>query len=112
MASELFITELECLTHFNSHITFVNCVEQFSQGFVILPKLCSDLHKSKKSIWKNLRWTIYWYCKRNKAICISAANTIKLQCGWEYGFSNNLKSVTDISMLTTIERAGPPSNNW
>ena len=58
MASELFITELECLTHFNSHMTFVNCVEQFSHGFVILPKLCSDLHKSKKSIWKNLRWTM------------------------------------------------------
>ena len=49
MASELFMTELECLAYFNHHVTFpfLNCVEVSSQEELlkILPQLHQDLLK-------------------------------------------------------------------
>ena len=47
LSSELFITELECLSFFNHYITFPfpNCIEVSSQADLleILPKLYNDL---------------------------------------------------------------------
>ena len=45
--SELFHTELQCLSYFNTNVTFpfLNCVEKCTQAelLVILPKLYEDL---------------------------------------------------------------------
>ena len=47
LASELFITQLQCLSLFNHHVTFpfLNCVECSNQEdlLLILPKLYSEL---------------------------------------------------------------------
>ena len=57
MASELFMTELECLAYFNHHVTFsfLNCVEVSSQEELlkILPQLHQDLLKHNTHTLKN-----------------------------------------------------------
>ena len=46
-------------------------------------------------------------------MCISAAESIKRQCGREYGFADDDQKLraTDISILTTEELEGLPTNN-
>ena len=42
---------------------------------------------------------------------VPAAEAIKLQCGREYGFSDQRQRATDLSKLTASDRSGLPTNN-
>ena len=45
-------------------------------------------------------------------MCVSAAEALKRQCEWEYGFSDGQDlRATNISNLTPEQRAGLPTNN-
>ena len=125
MASELFITELECLAYFNHNVTFpfLNCVEQASQDdlLVVLPRLYNDLLQCKTSTLEKYRVSIHGFTNPTlstdtakeivKKMCVPAAASIKLQCGREYGFSDEAKRASDISKLTEDQRSGLPTNN-
>ena len=51
LASDLFLTELECLAYFNHFVTFpfLNCIEVSTQEELvnIIPKLYNDLLEKK-----------------------------------------------------------------
>ena len=127
LSSELFITELECLAFFNHFVTFpfLHCVEISSQDELldIIPKLYEDLLQMKtdtltKFVVKICRMPVPGLTTvASKAIgekmCISAAESIKRQCGREYDFANDNETLraTDISQLTTEELEGLPTNN-
>ena len=125
MASELFITELECLAYFNHSVTFpfLNCVEQSEQDDLveILPKLHTDLLNCNTETLKEFRVDIHGFTKPTlssetseeivKSMCISAADAILVLCGREYGFSDEPLRATDISQLTQSQREGLPTNN-
>ena len=125
LASELFVTELECLAYFNHYVTFpfLNCVEVSSQKELldILPTLHKDLLNCKVDTLSKFVVSIRGL--RNpilssdtaemivREMCVAAAEAIKLQCGREYGFSDGKLRATDISKLTSSEIAGLPTNN-
>ena len=127
LASELFITELECLSFFNHFVTFpfLHCVEISSQEQLmdIIPKLHQDLLQMKTDTLKEFVVTIRHIPVPTltneaseeliKKMCISAAESIKRQCGREYGFGNadEILRATDISTLTSEQREGLPTNN-
>ena len=124
IASDLFVTELECLAYFNHHITFpfLNCVEVSSQDELldIFPELYKDLLECKvgtldKFVSIHGVSTPKLSTDVAKAImrgmCVPAAETIKLQCGREYGFSDQRQRATDLSKLTASDRSGLPTNN-
>ena len=46
-----------------------------------------------------------------KEMCIAAADAIKLQCGREYGFSDEAQRATDLSKLSSTDLVGLPTNN-
>ena len=46
-----------------------------------------------------------------REMCVPAAVAIKLQCGREYGFSDQRQRATDLSKLTASDRSGLPTNN-
>ena len=121
IASDLFVTELECLAYFNHHITFpfLNCVEVSSQD--IFPELYKDLLECKVGTLDKFVVSIHGVSTPKlstdaaKAImremCVPAAEAIKLQCRREYGFSDQRQHATDLSKLTASDRSGLPTNN-
>ena len=126
MSSELFLTELECLSFFNHFVTFpfLNCVERSSQQDLckILPKLYNDLLEHKTNTLLEFVVRIHRMeepslsCELSKEIvnlmCTSAAEAIKLQCGREYGFSDGEKlRASKLSSLTSDQLEGLPTNN-
>ena len=125
IASDLFVTELECLAYFNHHITFpfLNCVEVSSQDELldIFPELCKDLLECKVGTLDKFVVSIHGVSTPKlstdaaKAImremCVPAAEAIKLQCGREYGFSDQRQRATDLSKLTASDRSGLPTNH-
>ena len=104
LSSELFIIELECLAYFNHYVTFpfLNCIEVSSQIQLleILPKLYSDLTDGKIDTLQNYVVSIHGMsspvltnnpsAKILKIMCTSAASAVKLQCGREYGFGDDI----------------------
>lgn len=127
MSSELFMTELECLAFFNHYVTFpfLHCVEISSQEELleIIPKLHADLllmnTDTLNKFILNMRGIPVPTLTSDAAkeivgkMCISAAESIKRQCGREYGFADDDQKLraTDISILTTEELEGLPTNN-
>ena len=125
MASELFITELECLAYFNHHVTFpyLNCVEVSSQEELlkIMPQLYKDLLMNKVDTLNKFVVKISGISTPTltsetaemvvKEMCQDAAEVLKLQCGKEYGFSSDPQRATDISKLNSQQLEGLPSNN-
>ena len=126
LASELFITELECLSYFNHHVTFpfLNCVETSSQAdlLMLLPKLHDDLLEKNTETLKNFIVSTHRLPiptlssevskKITDMMCISAAAAVKLQCGREYGFSTGKElRATDLSSLAPEQLVGLPTNN-
>ena len=115
MASELFITELECLAYFNHHVTFpyLNCVEVSSQEDLlkIMPQLYKDLLMNKVDTLNKFVVKISGISTSTltsgtaemvvKEMCQDAAEVLKLQCGKEYGFSSDPQRATDISKLNS-----------
>jgi hypothetical protein len=109
MASELFITELECLAYFNHHVTFpyLNCVEVSSQEELlkIMPQLYKDLLMNKVDTLNKFVVKISGISTPTltsetaemvvKEMCQDAAEILKLQCGKEYGFSSDPQRATD-----------------
>ena len=102
MSSDLFIMELECLAFFNYFVTFpfLNCVEVSTQEELvdIIPRLHNDLLKAKtntleKYIMKMRRIPIPELSTSTAKtivdqMCFSAVESIKRQCGREYGFAD------------------------
>ena len=125
LESELFITELETLAYFNHYVTFpfLNCIEQSSQAeiLVILPKLYSDLKDNKVDTLKNFVVNIPGLnppilssnlgTEIIQQMCNGAADAVQLQCGREYGFSNDKPRTTVLSDLNAAEIDGLPTNN-
>lgn len=125
MASELFITELECLAYFNHHVTFpfLNCVEVSSQEELlkVLPQLHKDFlnhdtHTLEKFVVNIPGMSIPKLTTETaemivKEMCQAAAIAIKLQCGREYGFSSDPQRATNLAKLSIVQLAGLPSNN-
>ena len=127
MSSELFMTQLECLAFFNHYVTFpfLNCVEISSQEELlqILPKLYADLLLLKTDTLNkfvvNMRGIPVPTLTTDVAkeivgkMCESAAESIKRQCGREYGFADDDEELraTDLSTLTSDELDGLPTNN-
>ena len=125
LASELFITELECLAYFNHHVTFpfLNCVELSSQEELldILPRLHQDLLVSNVGTLNKFVVSIRGMSTPKlttetsqmivKEMSAAAADAIKLQCGREYGFSDEPQRATDLSKLDSPAMAGLPTNN-
>ena len=120
MASELFITELECLAYFYYHVTFpfLNCVEVSSQEELlkILPQLYQDLLMNKVNTLNKFVIKIPGISTPTlssktaelvvKEMCGAAAEAIKLQCGREYGFSSDQQGATDLTKLSSQQLAG------
>lgn len=125
LASELFITELECLAYFNHHLTFpfLNCVEGSSQEELldIFPKLYKDLLEHNVDTLNKFVVSIHGMQTPKlpsdtakmivKEMCVAAAEAIKLQCGREYGFSDETQRATDLSKLKPTDIAGYLTNN-
>ena len=127
LSSELFVTELECLAYFNHYVTFpfLNSIETSSQTdlLVQLPALYKDLNNNKSvDTLKKFVVSIHGMStptlssdlskKIVDKMCISAAATVKLQCGREYGFADGDKlRATDLSSLPEEELQGLPTNN-
>ena len=125
LSSELFITELEVLAYFNHYVTFpfLNCVEVSSQNdlVTILPKLHTDLKNQQTNTLSDYVVKIRGVATPTlstgtaneilKSMCLDAADAIKLQCGREYGFSDEPQRATNISKLSSAERVNLPSNN-
>ena len=100
IASELFISELECLSNFNHHVIFpfLNCVETTSQAnlLMLLPKLPLDLLEKNTETLKDFIASTHRLPiptlsgevpkKIIDMMCISAA-AVKLQYGRKGGFS-------------------------
>ena len=126
MSSELFLTELECLSFFNHFVTFpfLNCVESSSQQDLckILPKLYNDLLEHKTDTLLEFVVRIHRMEEPSLSyelskeivnlMCTSAAEAIKLQCGREYGFSDGEKlRASKLSSLTSDQLEALPTNN-
>ena len=127
MRSEIFMTQLECRAFFNHYVTFpfLNCVEASSQEELlqILLKLYADLLLLKADTLNkfvvNMRGIPVPTLTTDAAkeivgkMCESAAESIKRQCGREYGFADGDKELraTDLSTLTSDELDGLPTNN-
>ena len=125
LASELFITELECLSYFNNHVTvpFLSCVETSSQAdlLMLLPKLHDDLLEKNTETLKDFIVSTHRLpiptlsSEVSKKIidmmCISVAAALKLQCGREYGFSTGKElRATDLSSLAPEQLVGLRTN--
>ena len=127
LASELFITELRCLSFFNHYVTFpfLNCVECSSQEELlqILPKLYDELIEKRTDTLKKFVVSVHGMpipevsTEVEKEIvnlmCTSAAEAILRQCGREYGFSKIEEPLraTDLSLLSSQELKELPTNN-
>ena len=125
LQSEVFITELEVLAFFTYQVTFpfLNCIEKSTQSdlLIILPKLHKDLLAKRtdtlnKFVVKFRNINIEkpesdLAAKILDEMCIDAAAGIQLQCGREYGFSNDAARATVISELTDSFPEGLPTNN-
>ena len=126
LSSELFLTELECLSFFNYFVTFpfLNCVEVSSQSELlqIIPKLHNDLLQKKTDTLKKFvvqpRGIPVPQLSSDVSeeivakMCTSAADTIKRQCGREYGFADGEpQRATDLSKLSVVQLEGLPTNN-
>ena len=126
LASDLFLTELECLAYFNHFVTFpfLNCVVVSTREELvnIIPKLYNDLLEKKTVTLEKFVVKIQGMSvpelstdvgKVIDLMCSSVAESIKRQCVKEYGFADDGEHLraTDISKLTSTEREGFPTNN-
>ena len=127
MESEIFITELCCLSFFSHNVIFpfLDCAERSTQKELldILPKLYNDLTEKRTDTLKNFVVNISGMTVPEvtadveeeiiNLMCTAAAETILQQCGKEYGFSKDQYPLraTDLSILTSQELDGLPTNN-
>ena len=124
---EFFLTELSVLAYFTHKVSLplLNCVEVCGQEelLTILPQLYLDLsegnmntldkytvtykHVPVSTDLSNLELRILLF------MCQHAAESLKLQCGREYGFADPGEEgrATDLTKLTPEELFGLPTNN-
>lgn len=123
---EFFLTELKALAYFSHSVTFplLNCVAVCSQKELceIFPKLYHDLKNGLTTTLKKYAVS-YRHIKITapnteldktliKLFCEHAADAVKLQCGREYGFSENLQPRgTELHKLSDAELADLPTDN-
>ena len=123
---EVFETELRVLAYFTRMVTLplLNCIEQCSQVDLLklLPQLHADLAEGKMDTLQ--QWQVSYRhvsveppttdleIELMNRMCADASRTVKLQCGREYGFTDDAPPrATQLDLLPEQELAKMPTHN-
>ena len=116
-----------CLTFYNHHVTFpfLNCIKNYNQRDLpdILLTLYHGLINNSTGTLSRYKLTMQHVIIREpdskpswkmlEDFCLAAAEAIKTQSGWEYGFANENEKTraTVLSELHIDELESLPTNN-